>query len=101
MRFGIRISVFRQMMPSVAPPIVSLPSAIKPASIQPGGGWCMSLELAWGHGRRWFLRHFRPGYVRRMAEKRQGACPNCPHDIIDTRDLKYCRNVCGYWFHAE
>jgi phosphatidylserine decarboxylase len=61
----------------------------------------MNLELAWGRCRRWYLWTFRPGYVRRMAEKRQGSCPNCPHDIIDPRDLKYWRNVCGYWFHAE
>jgi phosphatidylserine decarboxylase len=61
----------------------------------------MNLELAWGRCRRWLLRHFRPGYVRRMAEKRQGNCPNCSHDIIDSRDLKYWRNVCGYWFHLE
>src|SRR5262249_23010416 len=38
---------------------------------------------------------------RKMADKRQGECPNCPHDIIDPRDLKYIRNVCGYWFHPE
>jgi phosphatidylserine decarboxylase len=61
----------------------------------------MNLELAWGRCRRWFLRRFRPGYVLRMTEKRQGNCPDCPHDIIDSRDLKYWRNVCGYWFHPE
>jgi phosphatidylserine decarboxylase len=61
----------------------------------------MSIELAWGRLRRGVLRRFRPGYVRRMLEKRQGACPNCPHDIIDPRDLKFCRNVCGYWFRPE
>ena len=43
----------------------------------------------------------RPGYVRRMAEKRQGHCPGCPHDVIDPRDLKYYQNVCGHWFHPE
>jgi phosphatidylserine decarboxylase len=36
-----------------------------------------------------------------MTEKRQGQCPNCPHDVIDPRDLKYWRNVCGFWFRAE
>jgi phosphatidylserine decarboxylase len=61
----------------------------------------MSVELAWGRLRRALLRHLRPGYVRRMAEKRQGHCENCPHDIIDPRDLKFCRNVCGYWFRPE
>lgn len=70
----------------------------KPASVQPGGGWCLSVELAWGRLRRAYLRRCRPGYVRRMAEKRQGHCPDCPHDIIDARDLKFFRNVCGYSF---
>jgi phosphatidylserine decarboxylase len=36
-----------------------------------------------------------------MAAKRQGHCPNCPHDIIDSRDLKFTRNVCGFWFRDE
>src|SRR5205085_6317087 len=73
----------------------------KPDSAQPGGGRCMAIELAWGRWRRWLLRRLRPGYFRAMAEKRQGTCPNCPHDIIDPRDLKYFRNVCGYWFRPE
>src|SRR5262249_53919702 len=34
-------------------------------------------------------------------KKRQGSCRDCRHDIIDPRDLKLCRNVCGYWFHDE
>jgi phosphatidylserine decarboxylase len=72
----------------------------RPESVQPGGGWIMRLELAWARLRRAWLRRVRPGYVRKMAGKRQGECPNCPHDIIDPRDLKYVRNVCGYWFHA-
>jgi phosphatidylserine decarboxylase len=36
-----------------------------------------------------------------MAALRQGCCPNCPHDIVDPRDLEYVRNVCGYWFRPE
>jgi phosphatidylserine decarboxylase len=72
-----------------------------PLSVQPGGGFCMRLELAWGRLRRGFLRRFRPGYIRRMAQKRQGRCDNCPHDIIDPRDLKFCRNVCGYHFRDK
>src|SRR5262249_40618919 len=63
-----------------------------------GGGVCMELELAWGWLRRAWLRRFRPGYVRRMLSLRQGVCQGCPHEVIDPRDLKYRRNVCGYWF---
>src|SRR5262249_4458940 len=72
-----------------------------PTSIQPGGGLCMKLELAWGRLRRRYLRCVRPGYVRQMLQRRQGTCENCPHDIIDPRDLKLYRNVCGHWFRDE
>jgi phosphatidylserine decarboxylase len=61
----------------------------------------MSLELAWGRLRRGFLRCLRPDYVRQMTALRQGDCPGCPHDIVDPRDLKFYRNVCGYWFRPE
>lgn len=81
---------------------MSLPTAAcKPQSVQPGGGRCMAIELAWGRWRRALLRRCRPGYVHAMQAKRQGDCPGCPHDIIDPRDLKYVRNVCGYWFQPE
>jgi phosphatidylserine decarboxylase len=79
-------------------------AALTPAPItsaQPGGGLCMSLELAWGRCRRAWLRRFWPAYVRRMSEVRQGTCPDCPHDIVDPRDLKFYRNVCGYRFRPE
>src|SRR5438093_4391426 len=88
-------------MAIVDPALGTSVSRAKINSIQPGGGFCMELELAWGRLRRAWLRRFRPGYVRRMAELRQGQCPNCPHDITDPRDLKYWRNVCGYWFRPE
>jgi phosphatidylserine decarboxylase len=61
----------------------------------------MSIELAWGRLRRAVLRCCRPSYVKAMLDKREGECLNCPHDIIDPRDLKFCRNVCGYWFRPE
>jgi phosphatidylserine decarboxylase len=80
------------------------PFALTPVpvtSIQPGGGFCFSLELAWGRLRRRYLRLCRPGYVRRMLERRQGSCPECPHDVIDPRDLKPYRNACGYWFKPQ
>ncbi len=71
-------------------------------SVQPGGGVCYSLELLWGRWRRWYLRTFRAGYVRRMAEKRHGDTRGCPHDVLDPRDLKYCRNQCtAYWDTAD
>lgn len=63
-------------------------------SIQPGGGTGMSIELAWGHVRRWWLKTFRSGYVRRMASLRRGSTRGCPHEILDPRDVKYYRNVC-------
>jgi phosphatidylserine decarboxylase len=61
----------------------------------------MAIELAWGRCRRALLRRLRPGYVQSMQAKRQGECPHCPHDVIDARDLKYVRNICGYWFRPE
>jgi phosphatidylserine decarboxylase len=70
-------------------------------SIQPGGGFCIGLERRWGYWRRFWLRRFRPGYVARMREKRAGACEGCTHEIIDSRDLKLYRNVCGYSFRPE
>lgn len=85
-------------MATTAPPIPPSLQSSPIASIQPGGGFCFELERAWGRCRRAWLRRFRPGYVRRMAQRRQGHCPNCPHDILDPRDLKLVRNVCGYGF---
>ncbi len=61
-------------------------------SIQPGGGICMRIELAWGRMRRWYLRTFRAGYVRRMRELRVGELIGCPHEVLDSRDLKFYRN---------
>jgi phosphatidylserine decarboxylase len=85
-------------MAATRPPTASELTSQPITSIQPGGGLCLSLELAWGRLRRFWLRRFRIDYVRRMVEKRQGHCENCPHDIIDPRDLKPFRNVCGYSF---
>lgn len=69
--------------------------------IQPGGGTFFTIEAAFGRLRRKWLRLARPGYVRDMQRKRQGDCPGCPHDIIDARDLKLWRNVCGFGFKPE
>jgi phosphatidylserine decarboxylase len=63
-------------------------------SVQPGGGVCYRIELAWGYWRRWYLKRFRPKYVARMAGLRRGSPEGAPHEVLDPRDLKYCRNRC-------
>ena len=70
--------------------------------IQPGGGVVCRLELAWGYWRRFWLKTFRPGYVRRMAATRKGTVNGCPHEVIDPRDVKFFRNQDGYhWAPAD
>lgn len=71
------------------------PLATNITSVQPGGGVCYQIELAWGCWRRWWLSRFRQGYVRRMADKMQGSTDGAPHAVLDPRDLKYCRNLCS------
>jgi phosphatidylserine decarboxylase len=80
-------------------PCEPLPENLR--SVQPGGGLCYQVELAWGRLRRWYLHTFRPGYVRRMATLRQGDVNGAPHAILDPRDLKYCRNQCNASWPAE
>ncbi|NOZ40845.1 MAG: phosphatidylserine decarboxylase family protein [Planctomycetes bacterium] len=73
-----------------------LPENIR--SVQPGGGKCYEIELAWGRLRRWYLKTFRRGYVERMAALRQGDVAGAPQEILDPRDLKYCCNLCtAHW----
>ncbi len=75
---------------------VPLPENIR--SVQPGGGRCYQIELAWGRWRRWLLKTFRPGYVAAMEQLRKGDTTGSPHPILDPRDLKYCRNLCtAHW----
>ena len=69
--------------------------------IQPGGGVICRLELAWGRWRRFWLKTFRPGYVRRMAALRKGEFNGCPHEVLDPRDLKYFRNQGGYYWEPK
>lgn len=73
----------------------------KPTSVQPGGGYCVHIELAWGRLRRAWLRAFRPSYVRRLLALRQGQDERHDRDVIDPRDLKYLRNVCNFSFRPE
>ncbi|MCU0875420.1 MAG: phosphatidylserine decarboxylase family protein [Pirellulaceae bacterium] len=71
-------------------------------SIQPGGGACMRIELAWGRLRRAYLRMFRRGYLRRMEALRRGEVNRCPHAVLDPRDAKFFRNQGGfYWTRAD
>ena len=70
-------------------------------SIQPGGGVCMRIELAWGHCRRWYLKAFRRRYLADMLSKREGAINACPHEVLDPRDVKFYRNQGGYYWSAE
>jgi phosphatidylserine decarboxylase len=87
--------------------IETSPSAVEPlpaniTSVQPGGGICYRIELAWGQWRRWYLRAFRANYVRQMAATRRGDVSGAPHEILDPRDLKYCRNLCtAAWDEAH
>ncbi|MEX2316425.1 MAG: phosphatidylserine decarboxylase [Pirellulales bacterium] len=67
-------------------------------SVQPGGGFCYEIELAWGRLRRWYLKRFRSAYVARMAALREGDVTGAPHEILDPRDLKYCSTQCtAHW----
>src|SRR5262249_14722896 len=72
------------------------------SSVQPGSGVCYQMELAWGRLRRSILRTFHKGYVARMAALRRGSDEGGPHEILDPRDLKYCRNrVACDWAAAD
>ena len=91
------MSVDKTSPPRIPPK--PLPENIR--SVQPGGGLCYQIELAWGKWRRWWLKTFRPGYVRRMTELREGSVEGCPNEIIDSRDLKYCRILCTAQWKKE
>jgi phosphatidylserine decarboxylase len=64
------------------------------SSAQPGGGLGHRIEEGWARLRRWRLKHLRPRYVERMARLRRGDPAGAPHEILDPRDLKYCRVAC-------
>jgi phosphatidylserine decarboxylase len=71
-------------------------------SAQPGDGFCYRVEMAWGRCRRWRLKRFHAGYVRRMALRRRGSDAGAPHEILDPRDLKFSRNRCDCgWAAAD
>jgi phosphatidylserine decarboxylase len=57
--------------------------------------------LAWGHVRRWYLKTFRAGYVARMAQLRRGDKNVCPFEVLDPRDVKFYRNLGGYFWEPQ
>jgi phosphatidylserine decarboxylase len=69
--------------------------------IQPGGGIVIGIEQFWGKIRRAWLSTFRSGYVRRMEACRLGTRNQCPHPVLDPRDLKFFRNQEGYFWKPE
>jgi phosphatidylserine decarboxylase len=98
-------------MPAFSPPAVGDDQAVGRAqvepmdpqiqSIQPGGGTCLRLELAWGYVRRWYLKTFRRGHVARMATLRRGDRNACPFEPLDPRDVKFFRNQGGYYWEPH
>jgi phosphatidylserine decarboxylase len=91
------------MPDKIATPRRLAPEPLDPrlTSIQPGGGFCMRVELAWGVLRRAYLRAVRPGYVARMRQLRTRQPVGCPHQVLDPRDLKFHRNLTGDCWPAE
>jgi len=70
--------------------------------IQPGGGIIIHLEQAWGRVRRRWLKTFRKGYVERMRACREGEPTGVPHEVLDSRDLKFHRNQTDcHWDPAD
>src|SRR5919201_4859869 len=79
-----------------------LPPPEAPVGVHPGGiGFFVRCEIAWGRLRRWYLRRFRPAHVARWLALRQGEDPAYADVVIDPRDLKFIRNVCGLWFRPD
>jgi phosphatidylserine decarboxylase len=83
--------------PNAAGATVAQRAALEPmdpavTSIQPGGGWCMRLELGWGYVRRFLLKLSRPKYLKRMQGLRQCEPTGVPHEVLDPRDMKFYVN---------
>jgi phosphatidylserine decarboxylase len=87
--------------PGERQPLVIEPLEARFNSIQPGGGWCMRLELSWGRVRRALLKRLARRYIERMRQLRHGEPTGCPHEVLDPRDLKYFQNRAGCWWDAK
>ncbi len=80
-------------------PLEPMPERI--STIQPGGGFIIYLEQAWGAVRRCYLRTFRKGYIKKMEGLRKGDHNPCPHDCFDSRDLKFYQNQKGWHWEPQ
>lgn len=83
----------------VMPEVQPLPDNI--TSVQPGGGVIVHLELKWGELRRQLLKSLFPSYVIEMKSRLKGDPTTCPVEVIDSRDLKYYRNVSNCYFEPK
>ena len=70
-------------------------------SVQPGGGVCFRIEMAWGGWRRGWLKLFRKGYVEKRLAVRKGEAGRCVQEVLDPRDLKFVRNQCTFDWPKE
>src|SRR5436305_5454635 len=84
--------------PTQPPPPKAEPMPFSIYCIQPGGGGGMTMELLWGRFRRWRLKTFHSKYVAAMKARLKGDPANIPVEVVDSRDLKYYRNVANCWF---
>ncbi len=102
-RLQLRYGFMKDSTTTAIPPFrlqpEPLPENIR--SIQPGGGFCYSVELAWGRLRRSYLKTFRRSYVQRMAALRVGEPTGVPHEVLDPRDLKFFRNQTECHWRSE
>ena len=68
----------------------------------PAAGYAIASNWPGGCWRRWYLKHFRRGYIEHMAKTRRGSVEGAPHEILDPRDLKYCQNLCTcHWAEED
>ena len=115
---GLRSNEFRNFDASIDPHTMSLrriasrrmrrdaclePLPAEINSTQPGGGVCYSIELAWGRWRRWYLQAVSAAAMSSgWPALRHGDPTGCPHEILDPRDLKFCRNQTDcHWDAAD
>ena len=77
-----------------------LPDNIR--SVQPGGGVCLSRRTGLGTLAALVAADLSAGLRAGDGPAAAGQRRRCAHEIIDPRDLKYCRNVCDYsWDEAD